>query len=174
MIRATGVRLIEMSLGALAAEDGSTADLGAVLGVDVPADWPPLYHDAGVRDWFSAQLAADAAAATWLGRYVVATIDGKPTLVGTAGYKGAPDVTGAVEIGYSIVEAYHRRGIGLATVRQLIDDAFADARVRSISAETPVTFSASRGLLERSGFALTGQRHDPEEGELVIYAITRS
>jgi ribosomal-protein-alanine N-acetyltransferase len=172
--RATGVQLIEMSLGTLAAEDASVSDLGALLGVDVPAGWPPLYHDAGVRGWFGAQLAANDAAARWLGRYVVATIDGNPTLVGTAGYKGAPDAAGAVEIGYSIVQAYHRRGIGLETVRQLIDDAFADPRVRSISAETPVTFVASRGLLERSGFALTGTRSDAEDGELAIYSIARS
>lgn len=173
MSRATAVRLIEMTVDTLGAEERSTDELCAMLGAVVPSDWPPLYHDAGVRAWFRTKLEADPRLARWLGRYIVATIDDQPTLVGTAGYKGAPEAAGAVEIGYSIVEAYHRRGIGLATVRQLIDDAFADPQVRSVAAETPVSFSASRGLLERSGFALTGIRSDPEEGELAIYTVTR-
>jgi RimJ/RimL family protein N-acetyltransferase len=168
------VRLVTFSAPALDAEEQSPHALGEMLGVAVPQAWPPAYHDAGVRGWFRAQLEGNPAAAKWLGRYVVATIDGHPTLVGTAGYKGPPDANGAVEIGYSIVEAYHRRGIGLAMVRQLVDAAFADPHVQCVRAETPLTFEASRGLLERSGFALTGTRIDPEEGELALYEIARA
>ena len=173
MNRATAVRLIPLSIDVLDAEDRSTGELGALLDVAVPS-WPPLYHDAGVRAWFRARLLADPDAALWSGCYVVAVIDGVETLVGTAGYKGPPDAAGMVEIGYSIVEAYHRRGIGLGAVQQLVDKAFADVRVRTVTAETPVTFAASRGLLERSGFSLTGTRIDPEEGELAVYGIVRS
>jgi RimJ/RimL family protein N-acetyltransferase len=167
------VRFAPLSAAALDAEERSAHKLCEFLGVAAPSDWPPLYHDAGVRAWFRARLNADPSVARWLGRYVIATIDGEPTLVGTAGYKGHPDAAGAVEIGYSIVQSCQRRGIGLAAVRQLVDDAFADPRVRTVSAETPVTFSASRGLLERGGFALTGKRLDPDEGELALYSIVR-
>ena len=168
------VRLIEFSVSALQAEERSARELCDALGVAAPSEWPPPFHDAGARAWFRAQLEAQPGAAAWLGRYVVASIDGQSTLVGTAGYKGPPNADGAVEIGYSIVEAYHRRGIGLVMVRQLVDDAFADPRVRIIMAETPVTFAASRGLLERSGFALAKTRIDPEDGELAVYDIVRS
>lgn len=167
------VRLILITAPLLDAEEQSTSSLCEMLGVAVPVAWPPAYHDAGVRGWFRAQIEGNPDVTRWLARYVVATIDGTPTLVGTAGYKGPPDADGGVEIGYSIVDAYHRRGIGLATVRQLVDDAFADPRVRSVTAETPMTFAASRGLLERSGFMLTGQRHDAEEGELALYRVSR-
>ena len=77
-----------------------------------------------------------------------------------------------VEIGYSIVEAFQRRGIASAAIAQLVDRAFADPRVEVVTAETPVTFTASRGLLEKCGFALTGTRTDPEDGELALYART--
>lgn len=174
MSRDLEVRLIALSVSALDAEERSVGELGALLDVAVPPDWPPLYHDAGVRAWFRAKLLADPDAAGWLGSYVAATIDDTWTLVGTAGYKGPPDAAGQVEIGYSIVATCQRRGIGLAAVRQLVDRAFADTRVRTVTAETPVTFAASRGLLERSGFALTGKRLDPEEGELALYGIGRT
>lgn len=148
--------------------------LSALLDVVVPSGWPPLYHDADVRAWFRGKLLADPDATGWLGYYVVATIDGAPTLVGSAGYKGPPDATGMVEVGYSIVEAYRRQGIALAALRQLVNQAFADARVLTVTAETPVTFAGSRSLLERGGFAPTGRRSDPDEGELALYGIFRS
>ena len=170
----TDVRLIEMSLGTLDAEDSAAAELGTRLGVEIPTDWPPLYHDADVRAWFRAKLLANPEVAGWLGWYVVASIDGAPTLAGTAGYKGPPDAAGMVEVGYSVVEAFRRQGIASAALLQLVDRAFADARVQRVTAETPVTFVASRGLLERSGFALTGTRHDVEEGELALYGIVRA
>ena len=88
--------------------------------------------------------------------------------------KGPPDATGTVEIGYSVVEAYHRRGIGTEVVRELVSRAFGDARVQRVTAETPLSFEASRGLLEKNGFRLAGQRTDPEEGELALYEIVRS
>lgn len=174
MSRASDVRLVEMSLGALDAEAASAGDLGALLGAVVPSDWPPPYHDAGVRAWFRARLVADRDAAGWWGWYVVATVDGAQILVGTAGYKGPPDATGIVEVGYSIVESYRRRGIASAALRQLLDRAFDDPRVSVVKAETPVTFAASRGLLGHCGFALTGTRTDAEEGELALYEIARS
>ena len=169
----TAVRLIAFSVPALDAEDRTAAALCEVLGVAAPPEWPPLFNDAGVRRWFREQLVANPAAADWLGYYIVADIGGAETLVGTGGYKGPPDGEATVEIGYSIIVPYHRRGIGSATVGQLVERAFADPLVTRVTAETPVTFTASRGLLEKCGFGLAGQRTDPEDGELALYSIGR-
>ncbi len=139
-----------------------------------PVDWLPPFGDAGVRNWFRKQLLADPMLAPWLGHYIVHSHNGKETLVGTAGYKGPPGSDGVVEIGYSIVPSYHRKGIGTATVGLLVEQAFADTRVQRITAETPVTAVASRALLEKSGFGSVGFRHDPEDGELALYAIGRA
>ena len=167
------VRLIAFSVPALDAEDRTVAALCEVLGVAEPPEWPPLFNDAEVRHWFREQLMANPVAADWPGFYVVAEIERVETLAGTGGYKGPPDGDGVVEIGYSIIAAYHRRGIGTVAVGQLVERAFADPRVARVTAETPVTFTASRGLLEKCGFGLTGRRTDPEDGELALYAIVR-
>jgi ribosomal-protein-alanine N-acetyltransferase len=168
------VSIVETTLPALAAEDRSAAELCALLGIAEPAEWPPLYNDADTRAWFRRRLEADPAARGWMAYYVVAEIEGRPTLAGAAGFKGPPDAEGTVEIGYSIVAPYHRQGIATAAVELLLEKAFADSRVARVTAETPVSFAASRGLLEKCGFIHVGERSDPEDGDLVIYAIARS
>jgi RimJ/RimL family protein N-acetyltransferase len=168
------VRLVQFSVGALEEEARSIDDLCSMLLVAAPVSWPPPFSDDAVRDWFLRQLRDNPDKGRWLGAYVIAAVDGVETLVGTAGYKGPPDATGTVEIGYSVVEAHHRRGIGTEVVRELVSRAFGDARVLRVTAETPLSFEASRGLLEKSGFRLAGQRTDPEEGELALYEIVRS
>ncbi|MBC7834127.1 MAG: GNAT family N-acetyltransferase [Phycisphaerales bacterium] len=156
----------------MTAEGVSVERLCAELGAAAPASWPPLYNDEGTRTWFLQKLEAEPAAAGWLGYYVVADIEGVPTLVGAGGYKGPPNGDGIVEIGYSIIDAYHRRGIATAVVNELVARAFADARVKRVTAETPATFTASRGLLEKCGFTLIGARADPDDGELALYVRT--
>lgn len=167
------VRLVNFSVESLESERRSTAELCALLGAAEPADWPPPLNDDATRDWFLDQLRADPSVALWGGCHVVADIELIDTLVGTAGYKGAPDANGVVEIGYSLVPAYHRRGIGGAMINELVRHAFASIEVRKVTAETPVSFVASRRLLEKSGFAMVGQRDDPEDGELALYEISR-
>ncbi|MBK8085476.1 MAG: GNAT family N-acetyltransferase [Devosia sp.] len=164
-------RLVTFSVALLDAEANSTGELCALLDVAEPADWPPPLNDAGVRDWFRGQLRADPERARWLGSYIVSVVDGIETLVGTGGYKGPPDASGTVEIGYSVVPAYQRRGIGTAAVDELVRRAVAHPGVRGVVAETPTRFEASRGLLEKCGFRMVGRRTDTEEGELVRYEI---
>ena len=167
-------RLEVFSIESLDAEERSEAAISALLGVAPPAHWPPPFNDAAVRRWFRGQLQADPLLAPWLGYYIVSAVAGRDTLVGMAGFKGPPDAAGTVEIGYSLVDAYHRRGIGSAAVGLLVQKAFADPRVRLVRAETPEDFSGSRGLLEKCGFALAGRRSDPEDGALVVYEFRRN
>ena len=166
-------RLVVFSVPALDAEASSVGALCDALGVAKPVDWPPPFGDAGVRNWFRRLLLANPAGAPWFGHYIVSEINGQETLVGTAGFKGPPDPSGMVEIGYSIVPAYHRMGIGRAAVEALVTQAFADSRVRRVTAETPTELLASRGLLTKCGFQLMGTRVDPEDGELALYEIER-
>jgi ribosomal-protein-alanine N-acetyltransferase len=164
------VTLRDFTLALLSAEDASASALCELLGAEEPPGWPPLYHDAGSRGWFLRKLESDPSVQGWLGFYVIAEIDGRFTLAGSAGFKGPPNAEGMVEIGYSIVEAFQRRGIATAAIAQLVDRAFADPRVEVVTAETPVTFAASRALLEKCGFALAGTRTDADDGALALYA----
>ena len=167
-------RLVVFSVAALDAEGVSVGALCDQLAVAQPVSWPPPFGGDGVRNWFRQRLLAEPSHAPWLGHYIVSQIAGADTLVGTSGFKGPPDGNGTVEIGYSIVSAYHRKGIGRAAVETLLAQAFGEPRVNRVVAETPADFLASRGLLETCGFERIGSRVDPEDGDLVLYAVNRS
>lgn len=75
----------------------------------------------------------------------------------------------AVTIGYGVAEV--RRGQGLASraVEQFLTLMRVDARVDAVLAETSVNNPASQHVLRVNGFAETGQRSDPEDGELICW-----
>ncbi|WP_417310665.1 GNAT family N-acetyltransferase [Devosia sp.] len=165
------MRLVGYTLRLLELERASVGALCAALGVAPPPDWPPPLFDAGALAWFIAQLRADPAVAPWLGNYVVADIASVETLVGSAGFKGPPDADGNVEIGYSIVDAFQRRGFGRQAVGLLLDRARNTMGVRCVRAETTRDAVASRGLLAACGFRYAGERPDADDGELALYAL---
>jgi RimJ/RimL family protein N-acetyltransferase len=169
-LHADGVRLTPTTIDRLNSEDISGEALAGALGVAPPASWPPLCNDAATREWMRRQQLADAENLGWLGWYIIATLDGLPTLAGTAGYKGRPDANGEVEIGYSVVPEYHRRGIASAAVRLLCDRAFA-AGVKAVLAETLPEGKPSQGVLGKAGFGKFATRIDPDEGEVWRYRL---
>jgi [ribosomal protein S5]-alanine N-acetyltransferase len=153
----------------LDAEDRGGEEAAAALGVRPPDTWPPLYNGPETRNWMRSVLAKhpdDPGFGSW---YVI----GGGQLVGTAGYKGPPDEAGTVEIGYSIIEAAQRRGYASGAVRLLVARAFRDPRVSAVRAETLPVLLGSQAVLNRCGFALVGRREDPEDGEILMYAISR-
>jgi ribosomal-protein-alanine N-acetyltransferase len=171
-LHADGVRLTPATIDRLNTEDISGDALAILLGVAAPASWPPPFNGPETREWMRRSLLANARHAGWLGWYIIATLDGVPTLAGTAGYKGQPDKQGEVEIGYGVVPAYHRRGIASASVRLLCGRAFA-AGVIAVLAETLSDGIASQGVLGKAGFTKTGTRLDPDDGEVWRYRLDR-
>lgn len=86
------------------------------------------------------------------------------TLVGMCGFKGPPDLDGAVEIGYGIAPDRRGRGYATAAARALLRIAFDDPRVRLVRAHTLPVRNASNRLLARLGFRFLGPVEDPEDG----------
>ena len=171
-LHADGVRLTPVTIDRLNLEDVSGDALAKALGVAPPASWPPPFNGPETREWMRRMLLADARNSGWLGWYVIATLDGVPTLAGTAGYKGRPDQKGEVEIGYGLAPAYHRRGIASAAARLLCQRALA-AGVTAVLAETLPDGTASQGVLAKAGFTRTGTRLDPDDGEVWCYRRDR-
>lgn len=172
-LQTKGIRLTPATIDRLDAEDISGGAISHLIGVAAPASWPPPFNGPETREWMRRELVADPANAGWLGWYIIATIDGEATLVGTAGYKGPPGESREVEIGYSIVPDYHRRGIASVSVRLLCGRAFA-AGVRAVLAETLPDGTASQGVLAKAGFAKTGTRIDSEDGDVWCYRLEGS
>jgi len=164
-----GVTLIVASAQTLDAEDVGGAAFATLLSLATPTSWPPEYNDADSRAWMRRMLADPAAETGYGSWYVVA--DGRP--VGIAGYKGPPDTSGEVEVGYSIVIEARRKGYASGAVRLLVERAFRDARVASVVAETTPELPGSQRVLESTGFQLISRMPDAEHGEILRYRRSR-
>lgn len=159
-----------MLLGELG--EGSLAD---AVGASVPDGWPPELFDADAVAWMLGWVTDHAADARWGPYYIVLRDDaeGGRTLVGTGGYKGPPDEEGRVEIGYSILPAFQRRGIAFEAVRGWVDAAFADPSVTAVIAHTYPTLVPSIGVLRKAGFQLEEGGADPHDPGSIRFVLQR-
>lgn len=125
----------------------------AALAVRVAAGWPPGEYDADAMRFFLDQMTTQGdRVAGWLGYYVVARDATSPReLIGAAGYFGPPD-GGAVEIGFSIVETWRRRGIATEVAAGLIEHAARQPTVRRVVARSRRDNLPSHGVLLKCGF----------------------
>lgn len=137
--------------------------LAETLGVEVPEGWPPGLYDRDAAEFFLAQAELLGPAADgWFGWYGVLRDGERRVLVGSAGYFGPPDVTGIVEIGYSVVESYRGRGVATEMVNALVERALGTAGVTAVVAEAHQDNIASHKVLERAGFEETGPGREPD------------
>jgi ribosomal-protein-alanine N-acetyltransferase len=81
--------------------------------------------------------------------------------VGSMGFKGPPDQTGTVEIGYATNGSMRGRGYATEMASALAAWALAQPGVRRITAECLAANRASVRVLQKSGFRVVGRRpHD--------------
>ena len=169
LIRTRRLELRPAGQADLEAELSGRAALAARLGVAIPEEWPPeLYDEAAIRYTLDVVRAAGGDS-TWALYYM---IDPElATAVGVCGYKGPPDAEGTVEIGYSVVTAYRRRGYATEATGGLMIRAFAEPLVSRVVAQTMNDLTASIGVLERLGFRFAGTGDEPG---VVRYEFTRA
>ncbi len=173
VLRTARLDLVPSAAPHLSAELDGPAALALALGLRVPDEWPPdLYGREAVEFSLVTVQHTPVEDLRWLFYYFVLRVDedGAPTLIGVGGYKGPPE-EGEVEVGYSILDAYQRRGYASEAVCSFLAAAFADARVHSVCAETFPELAPSIGVLERCGLRLVGS--GSEEGVL-RFAVTRT
>jgi RimJ/RimL family protein N-acetyltransferase len=94
-------------------------------------------------------------------------------VVGACGFKDQCR-DGSVEIAYVTFPAHQRLGYGTAMATALLQIALADDDVHEVLAHTLPAENASTVILRRAGFALTGQVHDPEDGDVWRWSFTRT
>lgn len=170
-IQTARLELIPATAPMLHAELRSPADLQALLGIAVPASWPPELVDDAVLRAVLEGLEARAEPAIWWYYYFVrkATPAMPAMLIGAGGYKGAPK-DGIVEIGYSIQPEYRRQGYALEAAQGLVEHAFAQPEVHRVVAHTLAEPNASTRLLEKIGFRFDGEVVDPDDGPVWRWA----
>lgn len=133
--------------------------LSRALGVSVPETWPHDFLDDAALVYTLERLEDGRAEPRWWFHFVVHTEE--RALVGSGGFKGAPDASGTVEIGYGIVADRRRRGYATAVARELTARAFEDPRVARVVAETLPELVGSIGVLQKNGFARVEGASEP-------------
>ncbi len=110
-----------------------------------------------------AQLRASESADPWVHGFAI--VDKQSNLViGSIGFKGAPDEAGMVEIAYGVVPVFQGRGFATEAAAAGVSFAFDNSKVCLIRAHTlPENLPSSR-VLEKCGFTYRGQVIDPEDG----------
>ena len=150
-LRSRRLRLQAATAESMKAELEDPARLADLIDARVPEDWPPQsMRDAlpQFADW--CQLHPDWIG--WLSWYAVRLDGTPPVLCGSVGFRGPPDATGMIEIGYSVLPAHQQHGLATEMVQMLIRWACAQEGVRCVEAETAVDNQASVRVLERAGF----------------------
>jgi RimJ/RimL family protein N-acetyltransferase len=117
--------------------------------------WPPPLNDENSMKYTVDSLRRNPDGVGWAAWYFVAKKH-KPVAIGQGGFKGPP-VEGAVEVGYSLLPEFQKKGYALEAVAALIDWAFGHEEVVRVIAETLPDLTPSIRLLEKLGFTNIGE-----------------
>lgn len=143
------------------------------LGVEPEPSWPPELMDEAAMRWTRDELVARPGDVGWYSWVYISPVMHR--LLGTGGFKGAPDAAGEVEIGYSMLVSYREQGLATEAVDALMGWAYEDPRVKRILAHTRDDRDASHRVLEKAGFVQQDRLHDESEGfDVVVWAHERS
>ncbi|MFF1822301.1 GNAT family N-acetyltransferase [Kribbella sp. NPDC058245] len=115
------------------------------------------------------QLEDEPEAAGWIARAVVAEPEG--VVVGYAGFHGAPDERGMVEVGYTVDPAYQRQGYATAMLGALLERAAGEAAVQVVRASISPSNVASLATVAKYGFVHVGEEWDDEDGLELLYEL---
>lgn len=157
----------------LRAELAGNKALAAALGVVVPEGWPPGQHTMEAVKYFieHPELIEEG----WSDYYAIAaaTPATPATLVCSIGYQGLP-AGGRVEVGYSVVESWRRRGIATEAVSALVERARRYG-MRSVIAHALPHNAASIAVLTKSRFRPATSTRPGELGfERLLYSVRRA
>jgi RimJ/RimL family protein N-acetyltransferase len=158
-LKVGNLRLVAITPDMLAAEHGrDAAGLGGLLRAKLTEEWPPVDWEPHVYRIIQKQYDECPESFGWH-RYVV--LDGgwgSRTLVGAIG--GFPRAQGDVEIGYSTLPGFQRRGFATAAAQTLVGWLLTLEGVRSVSAQTYPRTAESIKVMERCGMGFVGTGDD--------------
>ena len=158
-----------------------TAPLAALLDARVADNWPPELYEREPMKYALRQL-ADPAEHGWSFWYLLSLdallppadllngLENERVVMGICGFKGRPDTSGSVEIGYSVLPQFRNLGFATEAVERLVSWAFSHQSVSEVCAETLPHLQQSIRVMKKNGFTYTGQ--GSEQG-VVRYAVQR-
>uniref|UniRef100_UPI0012DCF9F2 GNAT family N-acetyltransferase n=1 Tax=Arthrobacter sp. Br18 TaxID=1312954 RepID=UPI0012DCF9F2 len=106
----------------------------------------------------------------WVARLIVDF--GAERTVGWAGFRGPPDSSGMVEIGYAVDPVHRRKGYARAALVILLEKAEAFPEVRTVRASLSVDDRLCQQLVTQYGFRDIGEQEDEQDGLETIFELT--
>lgn len=116
--------------------------------IAIPKSWPSNKMKSYLP-FYIEKLAHDQSELGW-GIWIIIE-QSKRKIIGCVSFKGKPDINGAVELAYDIVEHYQGRGYGYEAAQKLVEWAFTQEKVKKIIAECHVANEASIRILNKLG-----------------------
>lgn len=170
LIHTPRLRLITFEADHLAALVNSPQSLGDLLRVAIPDRWPA--HPAAYREVLSLLRKEPLLPNSGWWHYLFVSPALK-SVVGSGGFKSAPDADGVVRTGCEIAPAFRRQGFASEAVRGLISYAFTRPAVSAVEAwSLPARGTQSR-LAGAVGMKRIGDASDPVEGKVWRWRMTR-
>ena len=149
------LELIAATLEHINAELNDLIFFASMINAEVSTEWPPGEYDKNAQEYFRDLLMKGGEVLIgWLGWYAIKPSEENQSavLIGAGGYFGPPSETGELEIGYSVVPSYQKKGYATEIVKALVDIVGKDSRVKRILARTTDSNKASCKVLEKNGF----------------------
>ena len=171
MIRISGkqMELVEATPELLHHALAGNKALSRHLGAEVPLHWTEFAPRS--LEYTLTQLGKGPEQTGWWTYFPIWLPD--QILVGSCGFKGPPDATGIVEIGYETAVTYRGRGMASRMARLLTQDAWSDERVRTIQAHTLAKENPSTAILRRLGFQQTTVLVGSDRGDIWRWTIKK-
>lgn len=160
-LKVGSLRLVAITPEMLLAEHSADAvELGWLLRAKLTHEWPPVDWEPHVYRIIQKQYDEWPESFGWH-RYVVLEggLGRSRTLVGAIG--GFPRAAGDVEIGYSTLPGFQRRGYATAAAQTLVGWLLTQEGVRSVSAQTYPRVPESIKVMQRCGMQYVGEGDDP-------------
>ena len=145
-----------------------------LLGATIPTGWPDG-HDQRFLRLRLQQLERDPEAQQWLVRALVRR-ESDPSMIGHAGFHGAPGVngekrTGALELGFTVFPPYRGAGYAREAAAALIEWARREHGIRDFVASVSPENPPSLAIVRRLGFVQTGDQWDEEDGMELVFEL---
>lgn len=132
---------------------GGRLQTEAAAGVKISPDWFE-FDGRSLLTYYARWLEQDLTNFTW-GLWLIHHVETN-LIIGSAGYKGKPNVEGMVEIGYGIASRFRRQGYTFEAVTCLVEWAFQNPDVQVITAECLQNNAGSKRILEKLGMHYLG------------------
>ncbi|MER8186438.1 GNAT family N-acetyltransferase [Kitasatospora sp. NPDC094015] len=163
------IRFLDLPAAAMTALlAGDRAAAGVLVGAELDAYF--LTEDARwLWGYRLDQLADRPQDAPWLVKVAVAEPGG--AVVGYAGFHGAPDEAGTVEVGYSVLPGFRRLGYARAMLAALLRRAAAEPSVATVRATIGPENAGSLATIRDFGFTEVGEQWDERDGLEIIFEV---